>query len=102
MPVPLAHPSAMGTKSRDTIFGPSIRALADRAAAARKEANRLAREACNKHLEASFGYERCFAIADARKAFGTNSADRQVSVLWSWIERVGPAGSNQYRLRKKN
>jgi len=32
----------MGTKSRDTIFGPSIRASAERAAAARKEADCLA------------------------------------------------------------
>jgi hypothetical protein len=32
----------MGTKSRDTIFGPSIRASAERAADARKEADRLA------------------------------------------------------------
>jgi len=40
----------MGTKSRDTIFGPSIRASADRAAAARKEADRLACEAWNKRM----------------------------------------------------
>ena len=59
-----------------------------------------------QYLEASFGYERCFAIADARKAFGTNRADRFVNPKSrsrvSWIERVGPAGSNQYRLRKEN
>jgi hypothetical protein len=40
----------MGTKSRDTIFGPSIRASAEKAAAARKEADRLAREAWNKRM----------------------------------------------------
>ena len=53
LPVPArrAHSSAaMGTKSRDTIFGPSIRASAERAAAARKEADRLACEAWNKRM----------------------------------------------------
>ena len=40
----------MGTKSRDTIFGPSVRASAERAAAARKEADRLACEAWNKRM----------------------------------------------------
>jgi hypothetical protein len=39
----------MGTKSRETIFGPSIRA-AERAAAARKEAARLACDAWNKRM----------------------------------------------------
>jgi hypothetical protein len=39
--------SAVGTKSRESIFGPSIRASAERAAAARKEADRLACEAWN-------------------------------------------------------
>ena len=50
MPAPLGHPSGMGSKSRDTIFGPSIRASAERAAAARKEADRLACEAWNKRM----------------------------------------------------
>ena len=40
----------MGTKSRETMFGPSIQAWADRAAAARKEADRLACEAWNKRM----------------------------------------------------
>jgi hypothetical protein len=40
----------MGTKSRESILGPSIRASADRAAAARKEADRLACEAWNKRM----------------------------------------------------
>ena len=40
----------MGTKSRETIFGPSIRASAERAAAACKEADRLACEAWNKRM----------------------------------------------------
>ena len=40
----------MSTKSRETIFGPSVRASAERAAAARKEADRLACEAWNKRM----------------------------------------------------
>ena len=40
----------MGTKSRESMFGPSIRASAERAAAARKEADRLACEAWNKRM----------------------------------------------------
>jgi hypothetical protein len=40
----------MGTKSRETIFGPSIRASAERADAARKEADRLACKAWNKRM----------------------------------------------------
>jgi len=41
----------MGVKSRETIFGSSIRASAERAAAARKEADRLACEAWNKSAQ---------------------------------------------------
>jgi hypothetical protein len=49
------HPVAMGTKSRQTIYGASVRAAAERAAAeraaeARKEADRLAVEAWNKRM----------------------------------------------------
>jgi len=40
----------MGTKSRETIYGASIRAAAERAAEARKQADRLACEAWNKHM----------------------------------------------------
>jgi len=40
----------MGTKSRETIYGASIRAAAERAAEARKEADRLACEAWNKRM----------------------------------------------------
>jgi hypothetical protein len=47
MPAQLAHPSAVGTKSRESMFGLSIRASAERAATARKEADRLACEAWN-------------------------------------------------------
>jgi len=50
MPARLAHASGMGSKSRETIFGPSIRASAVKAAAARKEADRLACEAWNKRM----------------------------------------------------
>ena len=44
-----AHPLVMGTKSRETIYGASIRA-AERAAEARKDADRLACEAWNKRM----------------------------------------------------
>ena len=40
----------MGTKSRETIYGASIRAAAERAAEARKEADRLAVEAWYKRM----------------------------------------------------
>ena len=46
----MAHSQRMGTKSRETMFGPSIRASAEKAAAARKEADRLACEAWNKRM----------------------------------------------------
>ena len=40
----------MGTKSRETIYGASIRASAQRAAEARKEADKLACEAWNQRM----------------------------------------------------
>jgi hypothetical protein len=40
----------MGTKSRETIYGGSVRAAAERATEARKEADRLACEAWNKRM----------------------------------------------------
>jgi hypothetical protein len=40
----------MGTKSRETIYGASIRAAAERAAETRKDADRLACEAWNKRM----------------------------------------------------
>jgi hypothetical protein len=40
----------MGTKSRERIYGPSIRAAAERAATVRREADRLACEAWNKRM----------------------------------------------------
>ena len=42
--------SRMGTKSRETIYGASVRAAAERATEARKEADRLACEAWNKRM----------------------------------------------------
>jgi hypothetical protein len=40
----------MGTKSRETIYGASVRAAAERATEARKESDRLAVEAWNKRM----------------------------------------------------
>jgi hypothetical protein len=40
----------MGTKSREAIYGASIRAAAERATGARKEADQLAVEAWNKRM----------------------------------------------------
>ena len=45
-----AHSFAMGTKSRETIYGSSIRASAERAAEARKQADRLACEAWDQRM----------------------------------------------------
>src|SRR5256885_2337872 len=42
--------SRMGTKSREAIYGASVRAAAERAAEARKQADRLAVEAWNKRM----------------------------------------------------
>ena len=52
LPVPRgpAILSRMGTKSRETIYGASVRAAAERATEARKEADRLAFEAWNKRM----------------------------------------------------
>lgn len=52
LPVPRgpAILSRMGTKSRETIYGASIRAAAERATEARKEADRLAVAAWNKRM----------------------------------------------------
>jgi hypothetical protein len=45
----------MGSKSRESIYGGSVRAAAERAAEARKDANRLAVEAWNKRMLAFQG-----------------------------------------------
>jgi hypothetical protein len=42
--------SRIGNKSRETIYGASVRAAAERAAEARKDADRLAVEAWNKRM----------------------------------------------------
>ena len=55
----------MGTKSRETIYGSSIRAAAERAAEARKAADRLAVEAWNKRMLGFSGSGA--AIASARR-----------------------------------
>jgi hypothetical protein len=52
LPVPRgpAHPLAMGSKSRETIYGASVRAAAARATEARKQADRRAVEAWNQRM----------------------------------------------------
>jgi hypothetical protein len=45
-----AHLCEMGTKSRETIYGSSVRAAAEQARAARKGADRLACQAWNKRM----------------------------------------------------
>jgi hypothetical protein len=45
-----AHSHPMGTKSRETIYGASVRAAAERATEARKAADRLACDAWNKRM----------------------------------------------------
>jgi hypothetical protein len=52
LPVPAAdgHPVAMGIKSRESTYGASVRAAAERAAEARKEADKLSCEAWNKRM----------------------------------------------------
>jgi hypothetical protein len=40
----------MGTKSREVIYGATVRAAAERAVEARKQADRLTCEAWNKHM----------------------------------------------------
>ena len=57
LPVPRgpAILSRMGTKSRETIYGASVRAAAERAAEARMQADKLAVEAWNKRMLAFNG-----------------------------------------------
>jgi hypothetical protein len=59
----------MGTKSRETIYGASVRAAAEKAAHARKDADRLACEAWNKRMLAFQGpAQPSPALADALNA----------------------------------
>ena len=91
-----AHPLSMGTKSRETIYGGSVRAAAERATEARKEADRLACEAWNKRMlgfqgpaqpspalgdaiNAGFGYleVKCLAATRTRPLPSTSCGDRR-------------------------
>jgi hypothetical protein len=49
------HFLVMGSRSRETIYGASVRAAAEQAAEARKQADRLACEAWNKRMLAFRG-----------------------------------------------
>jgi hypothetical protein len=84
----------MGTKSRETIYGASVRAAAERAAEARKQADRLTVEAWNKRmlafqgplpsptlgdaLNAGYGYleVRCLGCDTTRPSRSTSCGDR--------------------------
>ena len=63
------QPLAMGTKSLETIYGASVRAAAERAAEARKEADRLAgseygtRCICDLRQHGSMQYPRYLSFA---------------------------------------
>jgi hypothetical protein len=74
----------MGTKSRETIYGASIRAAAERATEARKEADRLSVEAWNKRM---LGFQWTgAAIARARRR-----AQRRVRLSgseMSWVQHA--------------
>jgi hypothetical protein len=62
----------MGTKSRETIYGSSVRAAAERAAEARKQADRLACDAWNKRMLGFQGpAQPSPALGDAINALGS-------------------------------
>ena len=52
-----------GHQSRDRVFGSSVRASEQRAAAARKEADKRARDAWNKHMLGLSSPRRCLGDA---------------------------------------
>ena len=98
----------MGTKSRETIYGASIRAAAERAAEARKDADRLAVEAWNKRMlgfqgpaqpspalgdaiSAGFGYldEGPSAATRIRPLPSTSCGDRRRRRFTSWSATCG-------------
>jgi hypothetical protein len=54
-----AHPLTMGSKSRETIYGASVRAAAERAAEARKQADRPGRSEIVGLLGRRTGGARC-------------------------------------------
>jgi hypothetical protein len=58
----------MATKSRESIYGASVRAAAEQAAEARKTADRLACEAWNKRMFGFQGPAQPSALGDALNA----------------------------------
>jgi hypothetical protein len=83
----------MGTKSRESIHGSSIRASAERAAEVRKEADRLACEAWNYHV---LGAIRVFAVfisvllsATISSALGADQVHDEIQVYNAEIAAVG-------------
>jgi hypothetical protein len=67
----------MGTKSRETIYGASVRAAAERAAEARREADRLAVEAWNKRMLAFQGPAPLSpTLSDAHSSFCHTTVNR--------------------------
>ena len=68
----------MGTKSRETIYGGSVRAAAERATEARKEADRLAVEAWNKRMLGFQGPAHCRA---RHRAATEGNADPRAGAL---------------------
>ena len=102
----------MGSKSRETIYGASVRAAAERATEARKEADRLAVEAWNKRMlafegpaqpspalgdafNAGFGYlaVRCFGCDTHQTITSASCGDqrRRQSTSWSATYAAGTA-----------
>ena len=65
----------MGSKSRETIYGASVRAAAERAAEARKQADKLAVEAWNKRMLGFQGpAQPSPALGDANSALPVSAA----------------------------
>ena len=73
----------MGSKSRETIYGASVRAAAELAADARKEADRLAVEAWNKRMLglSTSGSATCDARIPAKA--GIADAYVEQALIWS-------------------
>jgi len=66
----------MGTKSRECIYGASVRAAAEQAAEARKTADRLACEAWNKRM---LGFQ---ATPGVKKETDPRAADPGIAKYW--------------------